>query len=27
MLTKLALRDRVQVAVRAHRHGIARPPA
>ncbi|ATG55000.1 DNA-binding response regulator [Brachybacterium ginsengisoli] len=27
VLTKLALRDRVQVAVWAHRHGIARPPA
>jgi DNA-binding NarL/FixJ family response regulator len=26
VLTKLALRDRVQVAVWAHRHGIARPP-
>lgn len=27
VLMKLALRDRVQVAVWAHRHGIARPPA
>lgn len=26
VLTKLALRDRVQVAVWAHRHGVARPP-